>query len=64
MSTCNSIPELYLLINADKQVFPKLDIVGWYATGEGIQDADMAIHRKVQPSIRFIQCLLGVPHLA
>ncbi|KAL3161406.1 hypothetical protein ABBQ32_010296 [Trebouxia sp. C0010 RCD-2024] len=30
-----------------KQVFPKLDIVGWYATGEEIQDDDMAIHRKV-----------------
>lgn len=35
---------------ADKQVFPKLDIVGWYATGEQIQDDDMAIHRKVCPS--------------
>lgn len=37
-----------LLFIADKQVFPKLDIVGWYATGEEIQDDDMAIHRKVQ----------------
>lgn len=37
----------HLLITADKQVFPKLDIVGWYATGEEIGDDDMAIHRKV-----------------
>lgn len=36
-----------LLITADKQVFPKLDIVGWYATGEEIGDDDMAVHRKV-----------------
>jgi len=27
-------------------VFPKLDIVGWYATGEDVQEADMLIHRK------------------
>ena len=31
---------------ADKQVFSKLDIVGWYATGEEVQEADMLIHRK------------------
>ncbi|DBB04951.1 TPA: hypothetical protein ACH3X3_010232 [Trebouxia sp. C0006] len=30
-----------------KQVFPKLDIVGWYATGEDVQEADMLIHRKI-----------------
>ena len=28
-------------------MFPKLDIVGWYATGEDVQEADMLIHRKV-----------------
>lgn len=33
--------------HADKQVFPSLDIVGWYATGETVQEADMVIHRKV-----------------
>lgn len=43
-------------------MFPKLDIVGWYATGEEIQDADMAIHRKVQSSKTW--CLLGVLSLA
>ena len=32
---------------ADKQVFPNLDIVGWYATGEDVNEADMHIHRKV-----------------
>ena len=32
---------------ADKQVFPTLDIVGWYATGEDVNEADMHIHRKV-----------------
>lgn len=30
-----------------KQVFPKLDVVGWYATGSELQDADMHMHRKV-----------------
>lgn len=56
---CNRMPSLHLLINADKQVFPKLDIVGWYATGEEIQDADMAIHKKVQSSMYlvFVGCV-------
>lgn len=30
-----------------KQVFPNLDTVGWYATGEDVAEADMHIHRKV-----------------
>ena len=32
---------------ADKQTFPQQDVVGWYATGTEISDADMAIQRKV-----------------
>ena len=32
---------------ADKQPFPQEDVVGWYATGTEISDADMAIQRKV-----------------
>ena len=35
-----------ICLDADKQVFPKLDIVGWYATGEEVQETDMLIHRK------------------
>lgn len=32
---------------ADKQTFPREDVVGWYATGGEITDADMVIQRKV-----------------
>lgn len=30
-----------------KMVFPKLDLVGWYATGEEITDADVAVNQKI-----------------
>ncbi|KAK9829883.1 hypothetical protein WJX72_008457 [[Myrmecia] bisecta] len=30
-----------------KQVFPKLDVVGWYATGADVHEHDMALHKKV-----------------
>ncbi len=33
--------------HADKMVFPKLDLVGWYATGEEITDADVAVNQKI-----------------
>lgn len=33
---------------ADKQVFPKLDVVGWYATGSGQHSGDVAMHRRVR----------------
>ena len=33
---------------ADKQTFASLDIVGWYATGKSVSNAEMAIHRKVR----------------
>ena len=39
-------PPLTCLL-ADKQTFPQLDLVGWYATGAEIEDNDMSIHRKV-----------------
>ena len=32
---------------ADKQVFPKLDVVGWYATGSSQHSGDVAMHRRV-----------------
>ena len=32
---------------ADKQVFAKLDLVGWYVTGEELGEADMAVNKKV-----------------
>jgi hypothetical protein len=32
---------------ADKQTFPHLDTVGWYATGPSVQETDMLIHRLV-----------------
>ena len=28
-------------------MFPKLDVVGWYATGEDLEEGDMLINRKV-----------------
>jgi hypothetical protein len=28
-------------------VFPKQDVVGWYATGAEVQAHDMAVHKKV-----------------
>ena len=31
----------------DKQTFPNLDVVGWYATGGGLTREDMVLHRKV-----------------
>ena len=33
---------------ADKQVFPKLDLVGWYVTGQSLSESDMAVNRKVE----------------
>ena len=33
--------------HADKQVFPDLDVVGWYTTGPEIRPTDMDIHRLV-----------------
>jgi len=35
------------LLLSDKQVFPRLDLVGWYVTGQGVSDIDMAVNRKV-----------------
>lgn len=33
---------------ADKQVFPKLDVVGWYATGAEVTPEDMEVNRTVR----------------
>mmetsp|Transcript_16050 Transcript_16050/g.34706 ORF Transcript_16050/g.34706 Transcript_16050/m.34706 type:complete len:305 (-) Transcript_16050:43-957(-) len=30
-----------------KQVFPKLDVVGWYTTGQDLEEADKAVNRKI-----------------
>ncbi|CAD7698652.1 unnamed protein product [Ostreobium quekettii] len=30
-----------------KDVFPKLELVGWYSTGSELREADMVIHRRV-----------------
>ncbi len=32
---------------ADKQVYPALDVVGWYATGAEVQPEDLDTHRRV-----------------
>ena len=32
----------------DKQVYPALDVVGWYATGQQ-QEQDLDTHKQVQP---------------
>lgn len=41
-------PPCQPLVPADKQVFPKLDLVGWYAAGPGgLLDDDLAIHSQV-----------------
>lgn len=34
---------------ADKAVFPKQDLVGWYVTGAQLEPRHMALHRKVGP---------------
>ena len=36
---------------ADKQVFSKLDVVGWYATGSAVQDSDTAVHKRVRGAL-------------
>lgn len=36
-----------MLADPDKQVFPKLDLVGWYATGESIDAADLSINQEI-----------------
>eukprot|EP00891_Asterochloris_glomerata_P005404 jgi/Astpho2/5404/e_gw1.00076.27.1_t len=40
-------PLLTTKLEQYKQVFPNLDVVGWYTTGSEIAEADMQIHRKV-----------------
>ncbi len=33
---------------ADKKVFPKFDVVGWYSTGAELQEADLELQRTVR----------------
>ena len=40
-----------LLGAVDKQVFSKLDVVGWYATGSAVQDSDTAVHKRVRGAL-------------
>lgn len=32
---------------ADKQVFPKVDVLGWYVTGAAVEETHMQIHKRV-----------------
>lgn len=43
------IDQEFLIRKTDqyKQVFPKLDVMGWYATGDDLVDQHMLLHRKV-----------------
>jgi len=34
-------------VSADKTVFPKQDVVGWYCTGQQLEEQHMAVHRRV-----------------
>jgi hypothetical protein len=42
------LPLPLLLLAADKTVFPKQDIVGWYCSGKQLSDRHLAVHRKVR----------------
>lgn len=46
-------------VPADKQTFPQQDVVGWYATGGELTEADMHIQRKVRPRRLCSTCLLS-----
>ena len=37
---------------ADRKVFPKLDVIGWYSTGAQLQDADLTLQHGVRDSAR------------
>jgi len=39
---------------ADKKVFPKLDVVGWYSTGSAVQETDLELQRLARrPAVSF-----------
>jgi hypothetical protein len=42
------LTSLLSLTSADKKVFPKLDVVGWYSTGVALHDADMKLQQAVR----------------
>jgi hypothetical protein len=33
---------------ADKQVFPKVDVLGWYVTGAAVEETHLHIHKRVR----------------
>lgn len=47
LERCSSLSALADAPPADKQVFPKLDVVGWYTTGSELTDQDQAVIQKV-----------------
>jgi hypothetical protein len=40
-----------LFFSADKQTFPQLDVIGWYATGSALGPLEMDIQRKASQNI-------------
>jgi hypothetical protein len=38
--------------DADKQVFPKVDVLGWYVTGAAVEDTHMHIHKRVRWALK------------
>ena len=44
--------EMYSLkLEQYQEVFKSLDVIGWYATGGGVQATDLAMHRRVAEQI-------------
>ena len=54
---------------ADKKVFPKFDVVGWYATGAELQEADLDLQRTVRASgararlVTTLNCAVRAPQM-
>jgi len=55
---CCSKPNFVALARADKKVFPKLDVVGWYSTGVALQDADMKLQQAVRRLLLVVDSVL------
>jgi hypothetical protein len=49
---------LLSLTSADKKVFPKLDVVGWYSTGVTLHDADMTLQQAVRRLLLVVDSIL------
>lgn len=51
MTTVCSFPlpdAAHRLLLADKKVFPKFEVVGWYSSGSGLAEGDLTIHKGVR----------------